>query len=117
MTHAAGRFINCEPLLVTASCVSVGLQACPGLAEIQRAVHVIAERLEKAEIEKVSCLIGAQHRVAAENVIFQNTGKGPGRTAIGGKSPATLPEVGLHTVELSPADRHPVVVCWINGNR
>src|SRR5437588_224783 len=38
VTHAAGRLINCEPLLVTASCVSVGLQACPGLAEIQRAV-------------------------------------------------------------------------------
>ena len=59
VTHAAGCLINGEPLLVATSCVSVGLQPCPGLAEIQRAVHIVAERFEKAQIENVSCFIGA----------------------------------------------------------
>src|SRR4029077_9453868 len=116
MTHAAG-LINGEPLLVPSSGISVGLKARPSLAEIHRAVHVIAERLEKAEIEKVSYLIGLQHRVAAENIGFQDAGERPGRTAISRISPATLPEVGLNTVKLPPADCHPVVVRWIDSNR
>ena len=57
MAHATS-VINSKPLLVPSARVSVGLQACPGLTEIQRAVHVIAKRLQRAEIEKVSRLIG-----------------------------------------------------------
>src|SRR5258708_29427975 len=44
VTHAAGCLIDREPLLVTSSRVPVGLKTRPGLAEIWRAVHVVAER-------------------------------------------------------------------------
>jgi len=57
VAHATG-LIDGEPLLVTTSRVAVGLKTHPGLAEIWRAVHVVTERLKKAEVEKVSCLIG-----------------------------------------------------------
>src|SRR6476619_4777368 len=36
---------------------------------------------------------------------------------VGRISPTGLPEVGLNTVELSPADHHLVEICRINGNR
>src|SRR5205823_3433093 len=50
----AAGLINREPLFISSSCVAVGLEARPGLPKIQRAVHVIAEGLKKAEVEKVS---------------------------------------------------------------
>src|SRR5207249_4648068 len=73
-----------------------------------------AERLEKAEIENISCLIGVQYRVAAKDVIFQHTRERPRRAGISGKSPTALPKIGHNTVKLSPADCHPAVVCWVN---
>ena len=70
----------------------------------------------QTEIEKVPCFIGIQHRITAEHVIFQNTGKRPGHAAIGGISPAALPEVGQYAVKLAPTDCDLVAVGWINGN-
>ena len=61
----------------------------------ERAPHVVKECLQKAEIEKTPCVIGVQHRVAAEDVVFQNAGERPGRAAIGCVSIAGLPEVGV----------------------
>ena len=37
--------------------------------------------------------------------------------AIGGITPAALPEVGGNVIELSPGDCHLIAVCWVNGNR
>ena len=36
--------------------------------------------------------------------------------AIGGITPAALPEVGQYAVKLSPGDCHLVPVGWVNGN-
>ena len=37
--------------------------------------------------------------------------------AIGGITPAALPEVGGNIIELPPDDCHLVSICWVNGNR
>ena len=73
-------------------------------------------RLE-TEIEKLPYLIGLCHRVAAEDVVFQDTGEGPGCAAVGRVTPAALPEVGGNVVELSPGDCHLVAVCGVNRDR
>src|SRR5213076_2567080 len=71
----------------------------------------------KTEIEEVPYLVGVCHRVAAENPVFQNTRKGPMHAAIGGITPAGLPEIGQYAVKLSPGDCHLVPVGGIHGNR
>src|SRR5262249_42704051 len=71
----------------------------------------------KTQVEKLPDLIGVCHRVAAEDVILQNTGEGPARAAIGCESPAGLSEVGSDAVELPPGDCHLAPVCGVNGNR
>src|SRR6266705_1773509 len=71
----------------------------------------------KAELEKLPDLIGVCHLVAAENAVFQNTRERPMRAAIGGITPAGLPEIGQYAVKLSPGDCHLVPVGRINGNR
>jgi len=73
-------------------------------------------RLE-TKIEKFSRLIAVRHRIAAKNIIFQDAWERPVYAAIGGITPTGLPEVGLNTVELSPADHHLVEICRINRNR
>src|SRR5439155_20631947 len=73
--------------------------------------------LKKAEVKEGACLIGVRYWVAAENIIFQHTGKGPMDTAISRIAIAALPEVGCYAVELSPADRHFVQVGRINRDR
>src|SRR5439155_18016911 len=70
----------------------------------------------QTEVEKLSDLIGVCHRVAAKDVILQNTGERPVRAAIGCKSPAGLPETGCYTVELPPGNCHLAHVRWVNGN-
>ena len=37
--------------------------------------------------------------------------------AIGGVTPAALPEVRRNIVKLSPTNCHPAAVCWINCDR
>jgi hypothetical protein len=114
--HAVG-FVYGEPLLVAACCASFGWQTRPGLAAIQRAPHVVTKCLQEAEIEKTTYLIGVQHRIAAKDIIFQDTGKRPRRAAIRRVSIAGLPEVGLYAIELPPTDCHFAPVRWINCNR
>ena len=58
-----------------------------------------------------------RHRIAAKDIIFQDAGERPVHAAVGGITPTGLPEVGLNTVELSPADHHLVEICRINRNR
>ena len=117
MTHAACR-IDGEPFLV-ASMPWAALR--PGLAAVCRAPHIIAEkglslvRLE-TEIEKFPVSSRLCHRVAAEDVIFQNTGERPRRSAVGRISPAGLPEVGVNAIELPPGDHHLVAIRRINRN-
>src|SRR6267142_1251503 len=95
-----------KPLLVTSSAPTLGRQARPGLAAIDRAPHVITKGLEEAEVEEASCFIRVQHRIAAEHVIFQHTRKRPRGAAVCGESPATLPKVGRHAVDC----RQPIVI-------
>ena len=71
----------------------------------------------QTEIEKISDLIGFRYRVAAEDVVLQDTWECPMHAAIGGITPAALPEVGSNIVELPPGNCHPVQVRWVNGNR
>ena len=73
--------------------------------------------LQKAEIEKTPGIIGAKHRVAAEDIVLEHAGEGPGRAAIVGVAPAGLPEVGSNAVELPPADRHLVAVGRVHRDR
>ena len=61
-------------------------------------------------------LVGVCHRVAAEDVILQNTGERPVQPAIGGVSPAALPEVGGNIIELPPGNGHLVAICGVNRN-
>jgi hypothetical protein len=68
----------------------------------------------KAEVEEIPNLIVACYRVAAENVVFQNTGESPVRATISRVSPSALSEVGGNIVELPPADCHLVAVCGID---
>ena len=62
-------------------------------------------------------IIGVQHRIAAEDVVFQNFGKGPRRAAINSITPAALPEVRVNRVKLPPTDCYLIAVRWVNGNR
>src|SRR5262245_33499206 len=89
----------------------------PRLSASNRAPYVVTKRLEKAEIEEAPCLIRVHHGVAAKHIVFQYTRKCPRGTAIRGKSPAALAEVGRYAVELSPADCHLVAVRWVDGYR
>ena len=61
-------------------------------------------------------LIGVGDRIAAKDIILQNTGERPVDAAVGCVAPAGLPEVGGYVVELSPGDCHLVAVCRVNGN-
>src|SRR5439155_1857810 len=88
-----------------------------GLAAVERAPHVVKKCLEKAEIEKTPCVIGVQDRVAAEDIILEHAGEGPGGAAVAGISPSGLPKIGRNAVELPPADYHLAVVCWVHGDR
>src|SRR5438552_7753462 len=72
--------------------------------------------LQKAEIEKIPCVIGVQHGIAAEDVIFKNARKPPRHAAIGGVAVAGLPEVGGYAVKLPPTDDHPVGICGVHAN-
>ena len=113
VTGAVGLIYR-EPLLVASRRRP---KVRPGLAAVERAPHVVKKCRQKAEIEKTPCVIGVQDRVAAEDVVLENAGEGPGRAAIAGVSIAGLPEVGSNAVELPPTDYHPVVVCWVDGDR
>jgi hypothetical protein len=114
--------IDSEPLLVAAAPAPVGRQLRPGLTTIGRAPQVVTEkrllhiRLQ-AEIKKLTDLIGLCYRIAAEDIVLQDAGECPMHAAIGGVTPATLPEVRGNIVELPPGDCHPVRVRWVNGNR
>src|SRR5437667_2018665 len=117
----AACLIDGEPLLVATAAASFAREQTPGLATVDRAPQVVAEKGEvnvrlKAQIEKLPDLVGVCNRVAAENVILQNTGKRPSGAAVTGVSPATLPEVGCYVVELPPGDCHLAAVCGVNGN-
>ena len=121
VSRAVG-LIDGEPLLVAAARASIGGLFHPCLAAAGRAPEVVAKkglvnvRLE-TEIEEIAHLIGLCHRVAAEHVILQNTRERPMHAAIGGITPAALPEVGQYAVKLSPGDCHLVPIGRINGNR
>src|SRR6266853_892484 len=114
--------IDGEPLLVASAAASFAREQTPGLAAVGLAPQVVAKkgqvnvRLE-AQIEKLPDLIGICHRVAAEDVILQNTGERPSGATVGRESPAGLPEVGGNVVELSPGDCHLAAVRGVNGNR
>ena len=62
-------------------------------------------------------LIGLCYRVAAENVVLQNSGEMPGQAGIGGIAPTALPEVGGDIIELPPGNCHLVRVRRVNRNR
>ena len=70
----------------------------------------------QTEIEEVPHFVGFGYRVAAENIVLQNAGKGPVYAGISGITPAALPKVGGYVVKLPPGDCHPVAICWVNGN-
>src|SRR6266516_405455 len=106
-----------KPLFIAATGEPVGLQLCPGLAAVGRAVHVLTKCLKKAQVEESSCLIRAGYRVAAEHSGFQNTGERPVDAAIGGITPAALSEVRCNAVKLPPTNCHLVAVCGINRDR
>jgi hypothetical protein len=118
----AVRLIDSEPLFVAAARAPVGRHLRPALTAIGRAPQVVTEkrllhiRLQ-AEIKKLTDLIGLCYRIAAEDAVLQDTGECPMHAAIGGITPATLPEVRGDIVELPPGNCHPVRVRWINGNR
>ena len=91
------------------------------MAAVCRAPQVVTKKGQvnvrlQTQIEKLPDLIGVCDRVAAENVILQNTGKRPRCAAVGRVSPAGLPEVGGNVVELSPGDCHLAAVRGVNGN-
>ena len=71
----------------------------------------------QTEIEKIARLIGLCYRIAAENVILQDTGERPMHTGIGGVTPAALPEVGRNVIKLPPGNGHFVAVGRINRDR
>src|SRR2546430_6560820 len=121
MPRAAG-LIDRKPLLVASAGASIGGPLHPSLAAVCRAPQVVAKKGQvnvrlKTEVEKLPDLIGVCHRVAAENVILQNTRKRPCRAAVGGVTPAGLPEVGADIIELPAGDCHLVAVCGVNRNR
>ena len=111
--------INGEPLLVAAR-AHVGRLLGPRLTAVGRAPQIVAvKRLIwpgrlQTEIEESACLIGLCYRVAAENVVLQDPGKGPCDAGIGRVTPATLPEVGSNVVKLPPGYCHLVAVCGVN---
>ena len=91
------------------------------MAAIGRAPEIVAKKgllhiRLKTEIEKIPDLVGFCYRVAAEDVVLQDTGEGPVYAGISGITPAALAEVGSHVIKLSPGDCHPTVVGWINRN-
>src|SRR6266513_917395 len=113
------RFIYGELFLVASmswSDLSPRLAAIGGVPNIVAKKRLIDVRSE-TKIEKFPGLIAVRHRIAAKQTRFQNTGELPGHAAIGGITPAGLPEVGLNAVKLPPADHHLVVICRINRNR
>ena len=103
-----------EPLLVAARGRS---KVRVGVAAVERAPDVVKKCLQKTEIEKTPRVITGQHRVAAKNVVLENAGERPGRTAVTGVRVAGLPEVGRDAVELPPTDRHSVMVGRVHADR
>src|SRR6267378_688616 len=120
MTRAAGC-IDGKPLLIATVPGFIGRLLRERLAAVCRAPYIIAKkglllgRLE-TEIEKIPCLIGFCHWVAAKNAILQDTGERPVYAAISGITPTSLPEVGLDAVKLPPGDHHLVAISGIDGN-
>ena len=114
--------INREPRLVAAR-ASIGRLFRPGLTAIGRAPQVVTiKRLcwpggLQAEIKKLPGLIGVCYRIAAEDVILQDTGKCPMHAGIGCVSPAALPEVGSNVIKLPPGNGHFVAVGRVNRDR
>ncbi|PYL67692.1 MAG: hypothetical protein DMF28_08555 [Verrucomicrobia bacterium] len=117
----AVSLINGEPFLVAAAGAFVGLQFRPGLTTVCRAPKIVAKKGEsvrsKTEVEEITHLIGVRHWVTTKNIVLQNARKRPRYAAIGGITPAALPEVGVNVIELPPGDRHFVAVCRVNGDR
>jgi len=70
----------------------------------------------ETEVEKLADLIRFCHRIAAKDIVFQNTGKRPCYTGISSVTPPALPEVGGHVVELPPADCHFVAIRRVDGD-
>ncbi len=71
----------------------------------------------EAEIEKLPDLVRLCHRIAAEDVILQNTRERPMNAAIRRVTPPALSKVRGNVIELSPGDCHLVAICGINRNR
>src|SRR6266478_8310180 len=114
VTCAVGSVYG-EPFLVT----SAHITKCgtrPRTATVCRAPDIVIKCLAKAEVEKCSCVIGVQYRVAAKNIVFQDAWERPRDAGIGGEAPAALPEVRVNSVKLPPADRYLAGVGWINRN-
>jgi hypothetical protein len=118
----AVRLIDSKPLFVAAARAPVGRQLRPALTAVGRAPKVVTEkrllhiRLQ-AEIKKLTDLIRLCYRIAAEHVVLQDAGKCPMHAGIGGVTPAPLPEVRGHIVELPPGNCHLVAIGRINRNR
>lgn len=113
----AVRLINGKPLLIAATCESVSLQFCPGLAAVCRTIYVVTERLKKAKVKEGSGLVRVGDRIAAKNSRFQNPGKGPVDASVRSIPPAALPEVRRYIVKLSPTNRHPAAIGRVNRDR
>ena len=115
VTCAVGRVYG-EPFLVTSAHIT---KCCtrPRTATVCRAPYIVKKCLAKAEVEKCSCVIRVQYRVAAKNVIFQDARERPRDAGIGGEAPAALPEVRVNSVKLPPADRHFIAICRIHCDR
>src|SRR5205823_14671388 len=82
VTHTADVRIDSEPFLVAPMPRFIRRLLRPGLSAVCRTPQIIAKKRRvliglKAQIEKISRLIRLCYRVAAEDVILQNTGKRP----------------------------------------
>ena len=55
--------------------------------------------------------------IAAKDVVLEYTWKRPRQAAVVGVSIAALPKVGRDTIELPPADHHPVVIVRVDRDR
>ena len=106
-----------KPLLIAATRESISLQLCPGLSAVCGAIDVVTEGPKKAQVEEGPRFVGVGYRITAEDVIFQYAGERPVHPAIGGITPAALPEIGRNTVKLSPTNCHPATVGWVNRDR
>src|SRR4051812_48863580 len=62
-------------------------------------------------------VVRREHGIAAKNIALEDAGKSPGQATVVSKSPAGLAEIGVHAVELSPANRHLIAIGRIDGDR